>query len=451
MHVHSIRELSVTERTRRLGAILALLITAAFECKAQRAASDRAFDARIDALIKQEAMAGRFSGIVLVARGDRIVVQRSYGFADWERRVPSSSTTRFGVGSITKVITETIVDMLVGEGRLDLNAPVANYLNGFPNGPKGGHATVRDLLTHRAGVPHRVTTELEETEHLGPVDIVERVKARGLLFEPGTAELYSSAGFTCLARVIEIVESKPFDSVLVERIFRPASMASATEETGRRLMMGRALTYMLQGGPVGVEVVSAPYQDLTFLAGAGSLYATAGDLLHFVRTLHNGTFGTVAKKLLGTATDTTWTGWYGRTTGYEGSVDFLPATDLTFILLTNLRSAATWQIRERVRSILTGRAVSGIVPPPTPVRPFESPAQFLGLYGDPADPLVISEKHGRLFRDESDFYPISGGMYYVPVSGQLMRFARDTSGNVESIITRFGTAPERTLRRIGRP
>jgi CubicO group peptidase (beta-lactamase class C family) len=440
----------VTERTRRLGAIVALLMTAVSQSLAQRVATDRAFDARIDALIKREATAGRFSGIVLVARGDRIVVQRSYGFADWERRVPSSSTTRFGVGSITKVITETIVDVLVGEGRLDLNAPVANYLNGFPNGPKGGHATVRDLLTHRAGVPHRVTTQLEETEHLGSVDIVERVKARGLLFEPGTAELYSSAGFTCLARVIEIMESKPFDSVLVERIFRPASMALAVDETGQQLMMGRAMPYVLQRGPVSVAPVSARYKNLSFLSGAGSVYATAADLLHFVRALRNGAFGNAAQRLLGAPNDTTWTGWYGRINGYEGSVDFLPAADLTFILLSNLQSAANWQIRERVRNIVVGRAISGIVVPPAALPRFENLAEIVGLYGDPADPIVIAEKEARLFRDENEFYPVSGGLYYIPASGALMRFARDTRGNVEAIMTRFGTAPERTSRRIER-
>jgi hypothetical protein len=85
------------------------------------------------------------------------------------------------------------------------------------------------------------------------------------------------------------------------------------------------------------------------------------------------------------------------------------------------------------------------------VQPFENPADFVGLYGDPDDPLEISEKHGRLFRDDSDFYPISGRMYYVPVSAQLMRFGRDSSGVVDSIFTRFGpTAPERALGRIRR-
>jgi len=250
--------------------------------------------------------------------------------------------------------------------------------------------------------------------------------------------------------MIEIVESKPFDSVLVERIFRPASMALAVDETGQQLMMGRAMPYVLQRGPVSVAPVSARYKNLSFLSGAGSVYATAADLLHFVRALRNGAFGNAAQRLLGAPNDTTWTGWYGRINGYEGSVDFLPAADLTFILLSNLQSAANWQIRERVRNIMVGRAISGIVVPPAALPRFENLAEIVGLYGDPADPIVIAAKEGRVFRDENEFYPVSGGRYYIPASGALMRFARDTSGNVEAIMTRFGTAPERASRRIGR-
>lgn len=431
-------------------ATLALLPILACRAHAQRTSNERSLSARLDALTAPEAAAGRLSGIILIVRGHHVLVQRTWGFADWERRVPNSPSTRFGIGSITKVMTEMVVDQLAGDGRLDLSAPVAKYLPGFPDGPKGGHPTVRDLLTHRAGVPHRVTTALEETQHLHPADIVERVKAKGLLFEPGTAELYSSAGFTCLARIVEIVANKPFDEVLAERIFRPAAMTSATGETGEQLMRNRALPFRLGAGAVNAAVASAPYKDLGFLTGAGSLYTTAEDLLHFVRALHGGTFGSVAQKRLGVPTDTVWASWYGRTGGYEGSVDFLPAQDLTFIFLSNLRSAANWQIRTEVKNILVGRAVATIASVPAVAPTFEPHTAVVGAYGDPADPVVISEAEGRLFRDESEFYPIAGGWYYLPSSGTTFRFGRVSDGSVDSMITRFPwAASERVLRRVG--
>jgi D-alanyl-D-alanine carboxypeptidase len=447
-NVQPTKELNVAKRIISV-ALLFSLPALASPGLAQRANRDRTLDARIDRLIKPEAAAERFSGIVLVARGNQIVVQRPYGFADWERQVPNAMTTRFNVGSITKLMTETLVDVLAGEARLDLSAPVARYLVGFPDGPKGGHATVQDLVNHKAGVPHRVTTELEEVQHFSPADIVERVKARGLLFEPGSAELYSSAGYTSLARVTEIVENKPFDSILAERVFRPASMSSATDETGQELMPRRALPYKLERGPVNVAVASAPYKDLSFLAGAGSVFATADDILHLVRALNDGKFGGVAENLLGTRGDTTWTGWYGRINGYEGSVDYLPSADITIVLLSNLQSGANWQIRERVRSIVLGQPISAIAAVPPVASAFENPADFVGLYGDPSDPTAVEEKDGHFFNDGDEFYPISGHQYYETVSADVMHFVRDSSGKVIAKVKRFGTS-ERSSPRIGR-
>jgi hypothetical protein len=79
---------------------------------------------------------------------------------------------------------------------------------------------------------------------------------------------------------------------------------------------------------------------------------------------------------------------------------------------------------------------------------FESHSAVVGAYGDPADPVVISEEQGRLFRDGNEFYPIAGRWYYLPASGSRMRFGRDSSGNVDSIVTALGSAPERVLRKI---
>jgi CubicO group peptidase (beta-lactamase class C family) len=390
----------------------------------------------IDSLAAGEAKAELLSGVILVARGDRIILQRAYGFASWELRAPTSTATRFGIGSITKPMTETLVEMFVTEGRLDLDAPVSKYLGSFPAGPKGGLVTVRHLVDHRSGVPHRVTNEMEETQPLHPSDIVERVRTKGLLFEPGTQELYSSAGFSCLARVIEVIESKPFDAVLRDRIFRPASMATATGEIGQQLMSQRALPYRLGASAGAVVVASAPYQNLAFLTGAGSVYATAEDLLRFARALRSGVFGPAGKARVAASAGQTWRGWYGRTNGYEASVDVLPAADVTFVFLSNLRSAANWQVREQVKNLLAGGSASAIRRPPQPHNPpLETPDSFLGSYGDPSDPVVIAMVDGHLFRDDNEIYPIEGGRYYIPASGSVMRFRRTSDGIVDAMIT----------------
>jgi hypothetical protein len=130
-------------------------------------------------------------------------------------------------------------------------------------------------------------------------------------------------------------------------------------------------------------------------------------------------------------------------------VDFLPVQDLTFIFLSNLRSAANWQLRTEVKNILVGGAVAKIASVPVVASPFEPRSSVVGAYGDPADPVVISETEGRLFRDASEFYPIAGGWYYLPASGTTFRFRRNSSGSVDSMVTRFPWASsERALPRV---
>jgi CubicO group peptidase (beta-lactamase class C family) len=400
----------------------------------------------IDSLAAGEAKAGLLSGVILVARGDRILLQRAYGFAGWELRAPATAATRFGIGSITKVMTVIVVEMLAAEGRLDLEAPVSRYLGPFPSGPKGGVVTIRHLVNHRSGVPHRVTNEMEETLPLHPVDIVERVRVKGLLFEPGAQELYSSAGFSCLARVIELIEGKPFDAVLRDRIFRPASMATTSGESGLQLMPQRALPHRLGADAGAVVVASAQYKNLGFLTGAGSVYATAEDLLRFARALRNGVFGPSGKSRVAGTADQAWRSWYGRTEGYEASVDVLPAADMTFVFLSNLRSAANWQLREQVKNLLTNRKTAAIFRPPPPVdAAFDTPDSFVGLYGEASDPIVVSAVDGHFFRDENEFYPIAGGRYYIPASGSVMRFRQTSDGIVDGIVTKSPWLAEERL------
>lgn len=408
--------------------------------------SDKELAAAVDALVQPEADAGLLSGTLLIAQGDRILIQRNYGFANWELQVPVSRSSRFAIASITKPMTAALAEMLAVEGRLDLDAPVRRYIPGFPKGPKGGDPTVRQLLDHTAGVPHRVTEPVDETQRLLPADIVERVKKRGLLFEPGTETLYSSAGYTALARVIELVEQKAFASVLAERIFKPAGMTGATDETSQQLMPGRVMPYRFSADGARLLIASAPYKDLSFLTGAGSVYATAEDLLHLAAAMRMGTLGKTAQAQVAVK-ERTWRGFYGRTNS-EASVDVLPSEGITLVLLTNLQSAVTWQLRAQVKNLLQRKPTTAIQRP-GPVAPrFEPTSSFVGRYGSPASPVEISEVEGKLYRDENEFYPIEGRRYCIPASGSIMRFRRTASGKVDAMVTVNGSGQETVLPRI---
>ena len=392
----------------------------------------------VRALTAGPAEAGLLSGAIVIVRGDEVVFEQAYGFANWELGAVNTTANRFGIASITKPMTDVAVHALADAGRLDLDAPVERYLPGFPRGPDGGVPTVRQLMTHEAGVPHRVTTTAEEMQPLTPADIVERVRKVGLLFEPGTRAEYSSAGYSTLARVVEVVEKKPFEAVMAERVFQPAGMNGATNETGLRLMPGRAQPYVLGSDGRRITVKTAPYKDLRFLTGAGSVYATPKDLVAFVRAIRAGVFGADAAAEMFAGEASSWNHWYGRTNGYEASVDVLKAKDVTFVFVSNLQSAANWQLRAQIQSVIAGASATPIPVPPPVVAPFEDPDSFVGSYGV-ADVALLD---GALFRGDVEFYPIEGRRYYIPVSGSVMYFRRDAQGRVDAMITVRGSGQE---------
>lgn len=276
---------------------------------------------------------------------------------------------------------------------------------------------------------------MDETQPLHTRDIVERVKREGLLFEPGTDRLYSSAGYAVLARVIEVVEGKPYEQVLSERVFGPAGMQNAMSETGRELMPRRASPYTLGTTEGRLTVLNMPYKDLRFLTGGGSVYASALDLFHYVRAMHAGEFGPEIWDQAVDADATTWRGWTGWTSGYEAYLDVLPAEDLTLILVTNLRSMITWQTRQAIRGLLVGDPVEPFVFPPPPSEPFEPFMSVTGTYDRNGSLIEIHIEEGRLFRGDNEIYPIDGERYFTPASGSVVAFRRNEHGEVDALLS----------------
>jgi len=211
-------------------------------------------------------------------------------------------------------------------------------------------------------------------------------------------------------------------------------MTSAPGETGQTLVPDRASPHRLGSDGRQIVVKSAPYKHLGFLTGAGSVHLVAEDLLRFVRAIESGVYGSdLAEETFG-GDPSEWRGWYGRTNGYEASVDLLPSEELVFVFLSNLQSASNWQIRERVRDVLLGREVAAVPLPPAVSEWFEAPSELAGTYG----PAEITFVDGDLFRGDNEFYPIAGEQYYIPGSGTRMRFRRDANGAVDALVSMSG-------------
>jgi CubicO group peptidase (beta-lactamase class C family) len=100
----------------------------------------------------------QLSGQLLVARHGRIVVERFFGYANWETKTPVTAETRFNIASITKPMTGTIAIQILNEKKMTLGDSIARW---FPDFPKGNRITVGQLMRHRSGIPHELWPDSE--------------------------------------------------------------------------------------------------------------------------------------------------------------------------------------------------------------------------------------------------------------------------------------------------
>ncbi len=389
---------------------------------------------QIDLLIEPAVSRELFSGVVLIAEGDEVMYHKAFGYSNYERKEPNKIDTRFGIGSITKVFTSILVERMIIAGRLKLKDPVASYIPGFPAGPDGGVPLISHLYNHRSGVPHRVTSEFEESKRLSSADVVNKVINAGLLFEPGERRLYSSAGYTVLADIVEKIEERPFHEIIEDMVFGPAGMSTASDVGKNTPNVSSAVSNYLMTENNELVIAEAPEKHLGFLTGAGSVHASATDLLKFKHALEKDVFSTGLWKKVVKPKSSKWTGWNGRTNGYWSYLNILPSQDITLIILTNLGSAATWQIQAQLQNLLSNKGVSKIDFPPEIATPFESLETLAGNYDNNGRLIEIKMKNGRIYRGENEFYPISDNRYYTLGSGSIIRFRKNESGQVDALI-----------------
>src|SRR5580658_30453 len=106
--------------------------------------------ARMDQVV-QSFVANHFMGSVLVARGDKVLFSKGYGFANLEWDIPNTPDTKFRIGSVTKQFTAVLILKLEEQGKLSVNDPVKNYIADAP--AAWDNITLFHLLTHTSGLP----------------------------------------------------------------------------------------------------------------------------------------------------------------------------------------------------------------------------------------------------------------------------------------------------------
>ncbi len=217
-----------------------------------------------------------------VSQNGKVVVNRAYGLANVERKLPLSQSSLFDIGSTQKQFTAAAVLLLAEEGRLSLSDDIRKHL---PQLPDYGHkVTVNHLLTHTSGI--RDWTGLLPLAPQG-TDVLQLIlRQRGLNFVPGEEWSYSTSGFELAKEIVARVSGMSFAEFARKRLFEPLGMkSSAYVPDILQAGANAALGYQKDGAGW------KPYMRLGNNRGGGAIVSTVGDLLIWNDALASGKLG----------------------------------------------------------------------------------------------------------------------------------------------------------------
>ena len=240
----------------------------------------------IDEAANEAVSSGEIPGVVvLVGRGDDILLHRAYG----SRRllphpVPMTVDTIFDLASLTKPFgTSLAVMSLVEKGSIKLDAPLGRYLKEFRD-KQYDEITIRRLLTHSAGLaaypPNSVVSS-------GFPSAASAIAKMPLDYPPGSAFQYSDTGFIVLAEAVRRVSGTPLDRYLERTVFKPLGLADTSFHPKVSALPRVAPTEFVNGVLLRGEVHDQRARLLGGVAGHAGLFSTSADLARIIRMLLN--------------------------------------------------------------------------------------------------------------------------------------------------------------------
>ena len=245
---------------------------------------------QLDAYFAKLASDDQFSGVALVARDGVPLFFKAYGFADREKKIPNTIRTRFNLGSINKMFTQTAIRQLVAAGKLSMTDTLGKFFPDYPQAASRA-ATVEQLLTMRGGLADffgDAFTRAPKSQFASNADYFKFVSGLPPTFAPGERNQYCNGCYIALGAIVEKVSGMPYEKYVAENVFARAEMTSTGYPRSDRPAADIAQGYTRRGGD-GSWRNNIEMHGVTGSAAGGG-YSTALDLLTYVKAVRAGKF-----------------------------------------------------------------------------------------------------------------------------------------------------------------
>ncbi|MBV6806468.1 serine hydrolase domain-containing protein [Xanthomonas euvesicatoria] len=386
-------------------------------------------------------------GVVLVTRGDQVLLRQAYGMADIENGVTMQPDAAMRLASVSKQFTAMAVLQLVQAGKLQLDTCLESVGPAL-SGPLA-KVTVQQLLTHTSGIKNVSSIAASRAARREDTDarsLMNYFKDLPLEFAAGTRFRYSNSNYIVLTYLIERITAQPYPVYMQQSLFQPLGMLHTRYDDHLTVIAKRAHGYRRAQG----QLQNADFISMSQPQGAGGLISTVDDLAIWHRALRDGL--PVSASLLAQAMRKTTLadgsaspygfGWIigqvngmadvehgGFINGFNSYVVRVTQPDVFVTVLTNAEFLDPTNLSVRLAAIAAGHAYAATVALRSQDR------AWLGRYRFAADDVrVLAEVDGalQLQREGEDpvaVLPHADGRYYLGESPDALSFNNDGNGN----------------------
>tara|TARA_B110000444_G_scaffold249398_1_gene274459 strand:+ start:107 stop:1447 length:1341 start_codon:yes stop_codon:yes gene_type:complete len=237
---------------------------------------------KIDSLFNVLDINNEYMGTISVFKDKKEIYSRSIGYSDINNNILSNESTRYRIGSISKIFTAVLIMQLVEEKKLNLNDKLSQY---FPEIKLSNEITIEQLLTHRSGIYNY--TDIKDYESwmekpLSQKELISKINKNKRRFKPNKKFEYSNSNYFLLSLIIEQIENGRFNKILEKKILIPYNLNQTyccTNEENNNV----AKSYY----NINNKWKEATNTDLRTAAGAGGIISTAKEINKFFNLLFN--------------------------------------------------------------------------------------------------------------------------------------------------------------------
>ncbi|MFL9956001.1 serine hydrolase [Paraburkholderia nemoris] len=223
---------------------------------------------------------------VSIAKDDEIVLSKGYGYRDHASKLPYTAATWFPIASNTKLFTAVAAGLLVDRGLLSFDRPIREFVPSlrFYDKALDEAVTLRDMLSHRTGVPRHDMIWYEA--RLSLAELFERIRFMKPTAPLRSKFIYNNMMYDAVGHIIELLSGKRWDHFVRDEILTPLGMTDTAFTIADMLTRAEPAVPFLEKRDSD-ELWQPPYMDADESSPAGSIVATMNDMSRWLLMLMN--------------------------------------------------------------------------------------------------------------------------------------------------------------------